>query len=220
MSKYIYRALSFFWDIPIEKLSSGRNEYLELVWSQGKKVLNTKNANYSFGTDSEVFEAAFNEITSKINKTRNLLILGFACGGIIKVLEDKFNFIGKVKGIEFDDKIIDLYNRYFKSHVRSQLNIAIQDANTYVNQSQEKYDLILVDLFLDLKVAPCVYTPEFLNGAIKLLNPTGTIVINVIALNSEDQYLIGDLMVTLSLILKQVQKIDVNDLNSVVIGTK
>lgn len=220
MSKYIYRALSFFWDIPIEKLSSGRNEYLELFWSQGKKVLNTKNANYSFGTDSEVFEAAFNEITSKINKTRNLLTLGFACGGILKVLEDKFNFIGKVKGIEFDDKIIDLYNRYFKSHVRSQLNIAIQDANTYVNQSQEKYDLILVDLFLDLKVATCVYTPEFLNGAIKLLNPTGTIVINVIALNSEDQYLIGDLMVTLSLILKQVQKIDVNDLNSVVIGTK
>jgi len=78
---------SYFWDIPVEKTSSEVNDYLEVVWSQGRKVLNTKSANFSFGNGYKVFEKAISTIKEEVERAAHVLVLGFGCGSILDILK-------------------------------------------------------------------------------------------------------------------------------------
>jgi spermidine synthase len=92
MKKILIQLCSFFWDVPILKTSSPQNEYLELVWSNGKKILNTKEANFSFGNASKVITRALSPYTHKIKEAQNILILGFGCGSVVELLDLKYNY--------------------------------------------------------------------------------------------------------------------------------
>ncbi|MFT7379733.1 MAG: hypothetical protein ACI8ZQ_001486, partial [Bacteroidia bacterium] len=66
MKNIFYKIASYVWDIPIAKTSSPQNECLEIVWSMGRKMLNTENANFSFGSGFEVFKLAMSKIPTNI----------------------------------------------------------------------------------------------------------------------------------------------------------
>lgn len=218
MKEIISKIASFVWDIPIEKTSSEQNNYLEVVWTNGRKMLNTKDANFSFGNGYKVFEKALSLISDNVRSAHKTLILGFGCGSILDLLETKYEFQGEIHGVEYDPVIIDLFHKHFASRYNSKPTISIDDAETYVSKTKEQYDIIFIDLFLELENSSLIFKPEFISGISNLLNENGLLVFNTTNQSHEDQLKLTDLMMSLGRSFKNVSKTTFQDLNNIIIA--
>lgn len=101
------------------------------------------------------------------------LVLGLG-GGITANLFVKKNY--SVTGVEFDQTIIDAAQKYFFMDAR--VNAICDDARHFLNQSAEKYDVILMDLFKAEEQPSHVITSESFEKVRSLLNRNGKLVIN------------------------------------------
>lgn len=175
--------LSYFWDIPIERTGSEQNAVLEVSWSMGRKVLNSKNANYSFGNGYKVFEHSFKDLNIEPSTISDVLALGFGAGSVEHILREYYGWNGKLVGVEYDKEIIALYHRHFKTQYPCEIHHA--DAFEYVKTENNCYNLIVVDLFDDLKTVPFIYSAEFTNALINLLEPGGILIYNTVESESD-----------------------------------
>jgi spermidine synthase len=211
----IKQILSFIRDIPIETASSEKNPYLEIVWSRGKKMLNSKEANYSFGNDYKVFEQALVKFNQSFEKYNNVLILGFGCGSILHLLEKKYNYTANVVGIEYDSKIIELFNKHFQSDYSLIPELVIDDAQNYLKLTDIQFDVAFVDLFNDLENSPLLFDESFL---LDLASKNDALIINTTVTKPEDSTQIANLMLQLSRKFKDVETFDFHDVNKVIIA--
>lgn len=61
-----------------------------MTWNNGKVELDTENTNYSHGSLQKILKKCLKEIGfEKIQKFKNILILGVASGSVIKTLVTK-----------------------------------------------------------------------------------------------------------------------------------
>ena len=162
MKDLLKQIASFAWDIPIERTTSEHNPYLEVVWSNGKKMLNTKDANFSFGNGYLVFEKAFDLIKDFVPTSKKSLILGFGCGSILHLLEKKYNYQGEIVGVEYDQVILDLFQKHFAHEYTKEPKLITGDAQKFVHQNDELYDLIFVDLFTELDNVEFIFNKDFI----------------------------------------------------------
>lgn len=215
MSKF-KQILSYVWDIPIERTSSEQNSYLEVVWSMGRKMLNTKNANYSFGNGYKVFERAFKQIEDSIPSITKVLVLGFGCGSVEHLLLNKYHASADLTGIEYDPVIIELYNKYFKQ-VNSNSKIIEGDALEFIKGSNEHYDLIIIDLFDDLSTVPFIYEDHFTNALVDHLRENGILIYNTVK-QEELRSKSTTLGIKLSKHFKEVSFLDFQEINKIIIA--
>jgi spermidine synthase len=131
--------------------------YLEVIQTRGKYVLNSKNANYSFDGLHIIFNQLFQKIDINKFEFRNILILGMGAGSIISLLRDKYNISCPITAIEKDEVVIELAKKYFNIDKYKSLTIKKTDAFDYVINTENKYDLIISDLFVDNNV-PKIFT--------------------------------------------------------------
>lgn len=100
-------------------------------------------------------------------------------GSIIESLRDKFDFKGPIDAVEFDQKIIEIAAEDFNITESDSLRIHNEDAFTYVQNNPSKFDLIIVDLFIDAIVPKQFYSAEFWTNTFSLLSKKGSILFNV-----------------------------------------
>lgn len=158
-----------------------RSEYsgdLELTWSFGKKTLDTANANYSYGPLQKVLKFALSKID--FSRVENILLLGLGGGSVIETLLSDFAFKGNIRSVEFDKTIIKIAKDEFGIEETKNLRIINLDAFDYVISAREKYDLILIDLFIDNKIPEKFLGSEFLECLLKLRTNRGIIIYNSI----------------------------------------
>ncbi|MGB0850659.1 MAG: spermidine synthase [Bacteroidia bacterium] len=218
MKEIISKIASFVWDIPIEKTSSKQNEYLEVVWTNGRKMLNTKDANFSFGNGYKVFEKALSLISDEVHSSHRVLILGFGCGSILDLLEKKYRYEGEIHGVEYDPVIIDLYQRHFASNYQNKPIISIDDAESFVSNSNQAFDIIFIDLFLELENSSLIFKTKFIEDTSRLLSDTGVLVFNTTNQSQDDQRRLTELMMSLGRKYKDVSKTVFQDLNNIIIA--
>jgi spermidine synthase len=219
MKKTLIQLCSYFWDIPILKTSSPQNDYLELVWSNGKKTLNTKDANFSFGNASKVIARALSPYTHKIQEAQRILILGFGCGSVVELLDQKYNYKNSLVGIEYDATIIELYKDHFAHLFQLKPDIVCSDAAEFLRQDVNQYDIILVDLFKELNNSILLKDPEFLK-AIKSHTAVGGIVIfNTISRTETENKQLSSLIIELGMLYKNVSTEIFQDINTIVVAT-
>ena len=166
----------------VESINSGT---LEINWIDGKKRLDSKNANYSFGSLQQVLTVGLSRLT--IHPTSDTLLLGLGAGSILRPLREKFHCHGKVTAVEFDQAIIDIARDEFDISAIESLEIIHADALEYVNQCDERFDLIIVDLFIDAEVPPVFYSLEFWDSIAQLISANGQILFNAGINNSDDK---------------------------------
>ena len=152
------KILSYIWPIT-QKKESDFSGKLEITWIDGKKVLDTKNANYSYGTLQKVLENGLAHVD--FQQINSVLILGLGGGSVVKSLHEKFNFYGSIHAVEIDQKIIDIAKTEFDISAIKNLEIHQADAFNFVKRSKEHYDLIIVDLFIDTEIPPIFLSEEF-----------------------------------------------------------
>jgi len=115
-------------------------------------------------------------------KVKNILIIGLGCGNCAFSLQKHFPKV-KMTGVEIDKHVINMAKCYFNLASIKNLNIAIADGVKYVarkakQKKPQKYDLIIIDVYLGKKMPKPFRTKKFFNNLTKLLNQDATVIFN------------------------------------------
>jgi spermidine synthase len=184
------KLFSYLIPLTIFKQKSSFSQTLEVTWTDGKLVLDSKNANYSYGSLQRILRKGLIIIGfEKIQTMKNILVLGVAGGSVIRTLVDEINFKGKIIGVEIDKAVIEIANEYFRLNEILNLEIIIDDASEYVQKTKDKFDLIIIDIFLDTKMPDFLFETLFINRICFLLNPKGHILFNTMLINARQKQL-------------------------------
>lgn len=180
------RLLSHLFEIHIESTSSDFNPHLYVSLYKGRYQLSTANAIYSFEDLYKNFSAAFQEIDLNRLAIQHVLILGFGLGSIPIILEQQFDKKYHYTGIEIDEEVLYLANKYALPGIASGIELVCADATHFVKQSTIKYDMITVDLFQDDIIPEQFEQLDFLKNIKSLLAPDGILLYNRLAHNNDD----------------------------------
>tara|TARA_R100000353_G_scaffold176104_1_gene149063 strand:+ start:56377 stop:56961 length:585 start_codon:yes stop_codon:yes gene_type:complete len=149
---------------------------LEVTYIDGKKLLDTQNANYSYGSLQKILEFGISKID--IQNTKNILLLGLGGGSVIKSLREKFKYRKNIVAVEIDPQVIKLAKEEFEITASEKLQIIQDDAFQYIKKTKKEFQLIIVDLFIDTKVPAVFYEEEFCKNLKKLIEVNGYLIFN------------------------------------------
>jgi len=159
-----------------KKVKSKFNDTLEITWYNGKKHLNSKNANYSYGSLQKILKFGLEKI--ELKNINSILLLGLGGGSVIETLRRDFNYNKHITAIEIDPIIIDLAKKEFGIEPNDELEIICEDALKYVKNSTKKFDLIIIDLFIDIKVPSQFLNISFWEDVLNVKSTNGCIIFN------------------------------------------
>lgn len=180
------KLLSYLIPINIYKQNSAISKTLEITWSNGQLVLDSENTNYSYGNLQRILRKGLKYIGfERINTMNKILVLGVAGGSVIKTLVDEIKFNGKIVGVEIDENIIKIANDYFNLNMIPNVEIIIDDAFNFVLRTNDKYDLIIIDIFQDLKMPNFLFETFFTERVCTLLESNSFILFNTMLINND-----------------------------------
>lgn len=170
------RLLSYIW--PITKyIESAENGRVEVTWVNGKKILDTKNANFSYGSAQRILRYGLSRI--EVSTTSDVLLLGLGAGSVIHTLRKEYKHTGKITAIELDKVIITIAEEEFDLKSDDSLEIIAADAFVYIKNTKKVHGIIIVDLFIDKYLPEECYSVNFWKTLTPLVEPRGAIVFNV-----------------------------------------
>ncbi|MGB5364380.1 MAG: methyltransferase domain-containing protein [Aureibaculum sp.] len=169
------RLLSYIFPIT-KKVESEYNGTLEITWHNGEKHLDTKNANYSYGSLQKILKTGLENID--LTNCRKILILGLGGGSVIETLINDFKYKNHITALDIDSVIIDIAKKEFNLLESENLKIICDDASTFMNKNKEIFDLIIIDLFIDTIVPSPFYKTSFWEQIIKANSSNGYILFN------------------------------------------
>ncbi|MES2543282.1 MAG: fused MFS/spermidine synthase [Bacteroidota bacterium] len=180
------KILSYIIPLNIYQKKSALSKNIEITWTNGQLVLDSKNTNYSYGSLQRILRKGLVSIGfTSIKKMEHILVLGVAGGSVIKTLTDEIKYTGKITGVEIDAEIIQIANQYFKLNEIPNLEIVIDDAFEYVLKTKLHYDLIIIDIFQDTTMPNFLYEKFFIDRISFLLKNKGFILFNTMLLNAK-----------------------------------
>ena len=179
--------MSYISDVPFEHTGSEYSEELHVVLSRGRMQLLTENAIYSYGDLYSNYERAFRKLRLSRRDIKNMLILGFGLGSIPYMLEKRFNKNYHYTGVEIDETVIYLADKYVTQYLKSPIEMIQADAFAYTIQCQQEFDIICVDLFIDDEVPTKFESEDFLFYLKKVLGEKGILMYNRLYLTKKDK---------------------------------
>ena len=181
------KIVSFLIPVNIYKRKSSLSNSLEVTWTNGELVLDSKNTNYSYGSLQRILRKGLKIIGFEtIQKMESILVLGVAGGSVVKTLANEIHFKGKITGVEIDPEIIEIANTYFSLNKIPNLTIIMDDAFEFVLKTHENYDLIIIDIFQDTKMPNFLFEKFFIDRIGSLLKPSGYILFNTMLTKDSD----------------------------------
>ncbi|MFH1459717.1 MAG: polyamine aminopropyltransferase [Candidatus Omnitrophota bacterium] len=111
---------------------------------------------------------------------KKALVIGAGDGGVLRELL-KHKEIKKITLVEIDKAVIDFSKKYFysicrKSFQDKRVEIIIDDGAKHVAQTNEKYDIVIVDSTDPMGVAKVLFSPQFYRNIFNVLNKDGVLV--------------------------------------------
>ena len=162
--------------IPIsKKIKSQHNGTLEINWINGRKVLDSANANYSYGNLQKALEFGLEKFNLK--KVNSILVLGMGGGSVIHSLRSKFKSEANITAIELDSEIVKIAKEEFELGTFPNIEIVEANAMDFVKSSNQNFDLTIVDLFIDDRVPEDFYGLSFWKEVLRI-TPKGQVLFN------------------------------------------
>ncbi len=180
------RLLSYITELHIESTSSEYNPHLYVSLRNGRYQLCTANAIYSFEDLYDNFSEAFKQIDLEKIPGSNVLILGFGLASVPIILEKKNGKKFHFTGVEIDEEVLYLANKYAMDELASSFNLICTDAYHYAMQCEEQFDLVIMDVFFDDVIPKQFEESTFLNQLKKLTAPKGLLMYNRLAFSKKD----------------------------------
>ncbi len=151
---------------------TGRSKYsgrLNVYSDFGYKYISTGALTQSGGLVKDVWDPVLKKFA---RKNKSWLILGLSGGTAALIIAKKYH-PARLVGVEIDPLMIELGQKYLNLSKIKNLDIIISDARAYIADSEEKFDYILVDMYLGDQIPEFVYA----SGFIKKLGQLGQFVI-------------------------------------------
>jgi spermidine synthase len=111
---------------------------------------------------------------------RRMLVIGNAGGTIARAYGHFYPRVN-VNGVEIDGKLNEVARRFFGAGDNRRLRLITADGRPFLEGSNERYDLIVVDAYRQPYVSFQLATQEFFAAAREHLNPGGALALNVAA---------------------------------------
>ncbi len=110
---------------------------------------------------------------------RKILVIGGGDGGAIEEIF-KYDFVEKVVMVDIDGKVIELAKKYLrkicgKAFEDPRLELIVDDGVKYVAQTQERFDVIVVDSPDPIGPGKVLFTKKFYQGLYRILNKVGVV---------------------------------------------
>lgn len=157
----------------IESDVSGK---LEVGWRDGKKVLDNGPVNYSYGGLQQVLNYGLDQIS--LASVRSVLVLGMGGGSVIESLRTKYKYTYPIVAVEIDPVVIEIAEDEFGITKYNDLEVVCADAATFLEETEQNFDLIIVDLFIGQHVPERFYGKAFWQDIEKHTNKSGKILFN------------------------------------------
>lgn len=177
---WLRHVCSYIYPIRIELTSSTINHCLEIAYVDGQLQLNTKNAIYSFGRHYTKFSNAFKQINFQERPIDKVLMLGFGSGTVATLLVDEYQIDCSIDAVEIDPVVIELGKKYFDTDRFTNLTIYNTDAIEFLRQCTKTYDLLVMDVFLDINVPKPFRNSDFVSLLKKSLAENGLLLFNMV----------------------------------------
>jgi len=140
----------------------------------GQYSLQVQNLTQSGG----IIKSLWQKPLKKVKSAEKVLLLGLGGGTVIQLIKKRFPK-AKITTLEIDREIIKMGKKYFGLDKIKNLKIINEDAIKWVNKYQgDKFDLILVDLYIGGEFLPKAMENEFLQKLKRLLIQEGIIIFN------------------------------------------
>ena len=113
-------------------------------------------------------------------KPEKILIIGGGDGGILREVL-KHPKVKKATLVEIDESVVKFCKKYLKKICKSAFSdkrteLVIDDGAKFVNQTKEKYDVIIVDSCDPIGPATVLFTKKFYNDIKKILKKDGILI--------------------------------------------
>jgi spermidine synthase len=188
------------------------------VIRNGRLLLNTYNANYSYGSLQDAFRFVFKKIKIEDKKIKDILVLGFGCGSVAALFNGYKNV--EITGVEADEKVLALYEKYFIEEITSELILVEAFAEDFITTCNKTYDLIVVDVFIDIEVPSSIKESSFYKPLQNRLNKNGILIFNFIVLNEKEQIEFEKIEDYFKLNYRRVETIEFMKFNKILVAEK
>ena len=187
MITFLKKWYSYLDDILLEETSSELNPLLQVYLSKGRYQLCTEQAIYSYEDKYENFEYAFRKLKWERYKIDSVLVLGLGLASIPQMLEKHFDKSFDYTLVELDEEVVYLANKYILKNLKSKTTVINTNALRYIEQSQEKFDMICMDVFVDNIIPVEFRQTASLEHLSRLLKGQGILLYNVLRTGFEKQ---------------------------------
>lgn len=140
------------------------------------------------------------------DKDKELLILGMGTGTYAKQCMSYLDNI-TAEGVEIDEKITKLAREYFE--LPKDVNVTTYDGRAFLNVSDKKYDVIMVDAYQDITIPFQMSSVEFFRLVEEHLKDNGVMVVNMNMRSDSADGINSYLADTISSVFSDVYIVDV-----------
>lgn len=192
-----------------------QNEVLELYLYQNQYQLATPDALYSDGKKYRPLRLAFNALGKSLGRVKEVLMLGGGLASGARILAQK-GYFPSITLVEHDSVIIDWAIATMPGDKKIKLKAQCEPAEVYVEEHvNEKYDMLVCDIFNGRQVPGFVTTTPFLQKCRRNINPGGHFILNYIV-NKDAEW--REAMYNINTVFPQ-QVVLSDGINKVVIAT-
>ncbi len=177
---------SFFKETIIETFPSEINPLIEVAIINGRTQLNAGCVNYSFGPLHDAFRKYFHKDPPLISDESQVLILGLGGGSVVNILREEYNLKSKITGVDIDTAVITAARKHFSLDKVENLVIVISDAYEYIKSCKLKFDLIVIDIYIDDTTPAIFESRQFISELGRCINENGKVVFNKLQHSGED----------------------------------
>jgi len=163
----------------------------QVVERDGLKVLLVGGVIQSIGIDGTTLADRGWDIWDALvpdTRPRNALVLGVGGGTVIKLLYERFGAI-PIIGVEKDPDILELARNEFGLARLPNVELIQGDAFAYLMTCRQRFDVIVVDLYVADRLAHGVLAHTFLRDVAQHLTPEGIAAFNFICTRGLDTQL-------------------------------
>jgi SAM-dependent methyltransferase len=176
MKDHLRRAASLIWPVRKARLEGVHGE-IDLVWENGRLVVNSANANQSWGSLQMVLERAFQEVDLKGRSVRTALVLGLGGGGAVKLVRSMHPECD-ITAVDDDPAMIRVAHDHFGVKADARTTIFERDAFLFLADEPGRHDLVVVDLFVDDRPPAALFRDEIVAALRRSLAPGGLLMVN------------------------------------------
>ena len=124
-------------------------------------------------------KSAFSSLKNALPGVTKVLVLGVGLGSAVMMLGRR-RIYPEVTLVDHDQTSLEWAIELFDQETQRRVFPVCTDADSYMRQNKEKYDLVIVDIFDERVVPDFVMKPEFLQECRNSIARGGNVVINYI----------------------------------------